>query len=158
MRATAAACLFALTAGPAAAQYAPTPAGVVHGPTARFPRLSRALQVVADPTLLLSPNSRLSSGQPPTPYPILDAGPNLSNLASIGTLSATSASANALAFGLPPAIRAVRVALVGPPPIARDRRETLLWIAEPTLVVLKHRREAKRGQAAGGCGGCGGCP
>lgn len=119
-------------------------------PEYRYPRARRALQVVADPTLLLSPDSRFSSGQPPTDYPLFDAAPNISNLVFLALFARNTVLVNSLAFGLPPAIRLARVLIIGPPEVARDRNETLLWIAEPTLLMIRHRREAKRAAEANG--------
>ncbi len=145
-----------LAAGPAAAQPLIYPGADAESSGARFPRVRRGLQVITDPTLLLSPSSRFASGESPTRYPVLDAAPNVVNLASIGTLTATSVTANALAFGLPPALRLARVALVGPPDVAHNRRETLLWVAEPTLLMIRQRRQAR--VAAGGPAACGCAP
>ena len=131
----------------APAYYQPTnPYAVPNYPFGgRFPRARRGLEVIADPTLLVSRGSPFYTGQRPTPYPIFDAAPNIVNLASIGAISSSSSAITALAFGLPPAIRLTRVVVLGPPAYAHDRRETLLWVLEPTLLHVYQARQVRRG-------------
>ena len=111
-------------------------------PFSQYPRAERTLQFVADPFAAQARNR----GQyvPYSDHPFIDAAPNFVNLASIALFFGSTRALTTLAFVVPPAIRATRVALYGSP--VEGRRDTFLWIIEPTILhVRNHIRERRAG-------------
>jgi hypothetical protein len=110
-------------------------------PFAQYPRVERALQFVADPWAARARNRGQSV--PYSDHPFIDAAPNIVNLASIALLFRSTPTLIGLAFAVPPAIRAARVVLYGSP--VEGRRDTLLWIVEPTILHVRDRMRDRRG-------------
>lgn len=101
----------------------------------RFPRATKVLQVIADPTLVLNhqPNSPWNA---PSNHPVIDAAPNIASLTFFAVAFKGSGALNAVSFFVPIAIRLARVLLYGPP-MPGTRGETLLWIAAPTVARIR---------------------
>ncbi|WP_020472707.1 hypothetical protein [Zavarzinella formosa] len=122
----------------------PAPAPYPPAVLARHPRLQQSLQILADPSAyFFGPTEGVEF---PTRHPFIDAAPNIVNIASIGLFFGGGPALVALAFALPPAIRAARVVIYGSP-VAGPPKDTLLWIAEPSLLRLRNRIRDRRNQS-----------
>ena len=105
------------------------------------PQRGRLRRRVVD--LLIDPVAALRGRPEPSNARALDAAPNaVSAGLTVAYIAGASVSAG-IYLGVPIGLRAGRVLVAGPPAAAHDRRETLLWIAEPTLLTLKQRRERR---------------
>ncbi|MGL6076968.1 MAG: hypothetical protein ACRC8S_22660 [Fimbriiglobus sp.] len=113
----------------------PHSTGLVAAP--RFPRLYNFLQVVTEPATIF--NGLPYPGYRPSPYPLLDASPKLAN----ATFFALTIFMNApiyrwAGFAVPPALRAVRVVMYGPPAgIGLLPGNRILWIASPAAAKAR---------------------
>ena len=127
----------------------PTP-GVVYQPapypppgaplvTQQRPRLYRALELLSEPSLLRNPTPY--PGYTPTEHPFLDASPNIANLIFLGLIGIDSTALGIASFAVPTALRALRIALYGPP-YPMTSREVRLWILLPEFVHLSRTKAA----------------
>ncbi len=105
----------------------------------------RVVDLLIDPVAALRGQPQASNAR------ALDAAPNaVSAGLTVAYIAGASVSAG-IYLGVPIGLRAGRVLVAGPPAAAHNRRETLLWIASPTLLTLKQRRERRlSGGTAGG--------
>jgi hypothetical protein len=113
----------------------PVSTGMV--PAQRFPRVYNFLQVVTEPANLLSGSPY--PGYRPSPYPLLDASPQLAN----ATFFALTIFMNApiyrwAGFAIPPALRTVRLVMYGPPAgLGQLPGNRLIWIASPAVAKAR---------------------
>lgn len=108
-------------------------------PLVQYPRVERALQSYVDPVGAWHRNRAENEYD----QPMRDASPIIGKVALM-SLAINSASAlTPIAFVVPPAMRATRVALWGSP-VDGPRRDTLIWIAAPAVLHARDRRHASR--------------
>jgi hypothetical protein len=120
------------------AEAGPLRRGSSEGP--RFPRVRNAARFVLVPYPYTNPN--VPTGSPHRP--LVDAAPAFASAASVALRLVESNALNAVGWGVPPTLRAIRVVLFGSPAVGAPR-DTLIWIASPSALRVTHWLRERRG-------------